>query len=384
MEPIWTGLAATSFALLLVATLLLGYANARVVRLADVVRRTPLERAPRISVIAPALNEERNVEAAVRSLAQQHYPDYEIVLVDDRSTDATPRILARLAREIPRLRVVTVRELPPGWLGKNHANMLGARSATGEILLFTDADVMLAPTALDRAVAHMERHGLDHLTASPETVMPGLVNQFTLYFGLMFTLYVRPWLARNPRSGAHVGIGAFNMVRADAYRAVGGHEPIRLRPDDDLKLGKLLKRAGFRQDFVAGRGLVKVEWYASWRQVRDGLMKNLYAGAEYRTWLVALGALSHVLLLALPPFALAWTDGLAWWLNLGSAALYLWQGVAASRGFGTAWWAGVLLPFLVLFGAYLMVRATWLTLRNDGIDWRGTHYPLAQLRANVV
>jgi glycosyltransferase involved in cell wall biosynthesis len=383
MDAVWTLLAAGSFALLLVATLLLGYANSRVVRLADVVRRTPLERAPRISVIAPALNEERNLEAAVRSLARQDYPDYEIVLVDDRSTDATPRILARLAREIPRLRVVTVRELPTGWLGKNHANMLGARSATGEILLFTDADVMLAPTALDRAVAHMERHGLDHLTASPETVMPGLVNQFTLYFGLMFTLYVRPWRARNPRSRAHVGIGAFNMVRASAYRAVGGHEPIRLRPDDDLKLGKILKRAGFRQDFVAGRGLIKVEWYASWRQVRDGLMKNLYAGAEYRTWLVALGVATHVLL-ALPPFALLWTEGIAWWLNLGCVALFLWQGAAASRGFGTAWWAGVLLPLLALFGAYLMVRATGLTLRNDGIDWRGTHYPLAELRANVV
>jgi glycosyltransferase involved in cell wall biosynthesis len=384
MEPIWTGLAATSFVLLLFGTLLLGYANSRVVRLADVVRRAPQERAPRVSVIAPALNEERNIEAAVRSLAQQDYPDYEIVLVDDRSTDATPQILARLAREIPRLRVVTVRELPAGWLGKNHANLVGARAATGDILLFTDADVIMAPSVLDRAVAHLERHELDHLTASPETAMPGLVNQFTLYFGLMFTLYVRPWLARNPRSRAHVGIGAFNMVRASAYHAVGGHEPIRLRPDDDLKLGKILKRAGFRQEFVAGRGLIKVEWYASWRQVRDGLMKNLYAGAEYRTWLVALGVLSHVLLLALPPFALAWTGGLAWWLNAGCVALYLWQGAAASRGFGTAWWAGVLLPGLVLFGAYLMVRATWLTLRNDGIDWRGTHYPLAALRGNVV
>jgi hypothetical protein len=384
MDVVWTWLAAISFALLFGATLLLGWANTRIVRLCDVVRRTPLERAPRVSVIAPALNEERNLEAAVRSLASLDYPDFEIVLVDDRSTDSTPAILARLAREIPQLKVVTVRELPAGWLGKNHANMVGANAATGEILLFTDADVVMAPTALDRAVAYFERHGLDHLTASPETVMPGLVNQFTLYFGLMFTLYVRPWLARRPRSRAHVGIGAFNLVRASAYHAVGGHEPIRLRPDDDLKLGKLLKRAGYRQDFVAGRGLVTVEWYASWRQVRDGLMKNLYAGAEYRTWLVACGVLAHVLVLALPPFALLWTEGVAWWLNLGCVALYAWQGAAASRGFGTARWAGLLLPFLALFGAYLMVRATWLTLRNDGIDWRGTHYPLAQLRANVV
>lgn len=222
MEILWALLAAASFALLLGATLLLGFANSLIVRLAEVVRRTSAERVPRVSIIAPALNEERNLEAAVRSLARQDYPDYEIVLVDDRSTDATPRILARLKREIPNLRVVTVRELPPGWLGKNHANMLGARVATGEILVFTDADVMFEPSTLDRAVAHLERHGIDHLAASPGTTMPGLVNQFTLYFGLMFTLFIRPWRARDPRSSAHVGIGAFNMVRASAYRAVGG------------------------------------------------------------------------------------------------------------------------------------------------------------------
>lgn len=384
MIAVWLLLAAGSFAMLLVATLLLGYANARIPRLAEVVRLAPGERVPRVSVIAPALDEERNIAAAVRSLADQDYPDCEIVVVDDRSTDATPAILARLARELPRLRVVTVRELPPGWIGKNHANWLGARAATGEILVFTDADVVMAPSTLGRAVAHLERHGYDHVAAAPETVMPGLVNQFTLYFGLMFTLYVRPWAARDPDSDAHVGIGAFNMVRAAAYHAAGGHEAIRLRPDDDLKLGKILKRSGARQDFVAGRGLISVEWYATWREVRDGLMKNLYAGAEYRTWLVVLGVLAHVLLLALPPFALLWTDGAAWWLNLGCVALYAWVGAAAARGFGTAWWAGVLIPFLALFGAWLMARATWLTLRNDGIDWRGTHYSLAALRANVV
>lgn len=119
--------------------------------------------------------------------------------------------------------------------------------------------------------------------------MPGLLDLFALYFGLMFTLYLRPWSARDPQSAAHVGIGAFNMIRATAYRAAGGHMPIRLRPDDDLKLGKPLKQAGFRQDFVAGRGLVAVDWYAAWRQVRDGLMKNLFAGTEYRTWNTAPG-----------------------------------------------------------------------------------------------
>jgi hypothetical protein len=384
MGYVWTVLAAASFLLLGAALLVFAWADRRIVRLAEVVRLSPLERAPRISVVAPALNEERNLEPAVRSLLAQDYPDYEVVIVDDRSTDATPAILARLAAEDRRLKVVTVRELPEGWLGKNHANMRGAAAASGEVLLFTDADVVLAPSTLDRAVAYLERHGLDHLTAAPATVMPGLVNQFTLYFGLLFTLYVRPWAARDPTSRAHVGIGAFNMVRAAAYRAIGGHERIRLRPDDDLKLGKLLKLAGFRQDFVAGRGLVSVEWYASWRGLRDGLMKNLFAGAEYRTARVAAGVAVHVLLLALPPFALAWTQGLAWQLNLSCLGLYLWAGVLATPAFGTARWAGVLLPFLALFGAYLMVRATWLTLARGGIEWRGTRYPLAALRANDV
>jgi hypothetical protein len=179
------------------------------------------------------------------------------------------------------------------------------------------------------------------------------------------------------------GLHQHRAVEA-AERAVGGHAPIRMRPDADLKLGKLLKHAGFRQEFLAGRGLIRVEWYASWRQVRDGLMKNLYAGAEYRTWVVVCGVLVHLLLLALPLLALLWTSGAAWWLNLGSMLFYAWLGLGASRSVGTAWWAGPLLPLFALFGAYLMTRATWLTLRNDGIDWRGTHYPLAALRANVV
>lgn len=384
MATFWIVLAACTLAFLAGGCVLLAWAQSRTGALADVPRLAAAEPAPRVSVIAPALNEARNIEQAVRSLCAQEYPDYEVIVVDDRSTDATPAILARLAAELPRLRVTTVRELPPGWLGKNHACWQGARAATGEILVFTDADVVFAPSALERAVAHLERNALDHLTVAPETVMPGLVNQFTLYFGLLFTLYLRPWAARNPRSRAHVGIGAFNMVRAGAYRAIGGHEPIRLRPDDDLKLGKLLKMRGYAQDFLAGRGMISVEWYASWREVRDGLMKNLYAGAEYRTWLVVLGVAAHVLVLAMPPFALLWTSGVAWWLYCGCMAAYALAGAIASRGFGTAWWAGILLPGLALFGAYLMARATWLTLRNDGIDWRGTHYALADLRGNAL
>lgn len=378
MDLLALWMAGWSFAFLLAASLVLAVGQSRLARLPAVPRLGPGERRPRVSIIAPALNEERNVEQAVRSLLAQDYADFEVVLVDDRSTDRTPEILARLAAELPRLHVVTVRELPPGWLGKNHAMHVGAGAATGELLLFTDADVILAPDA------HLERGGFDHVAAAPETIMPGLLNLFTLYFGLIFTLWTRPWRARDPRSSAHVGVGAFNLVRATTYLAAGGHERIRLRPDDDLKLGKIVKLAGGRQDFVLGRGAIAVEWYASWREVRDGLMKNLYAGAEYRTWLVTLGVLAHVFGLWWPVVAWAWTDGWAFWLNVGCLLLYAWHGAVAAREFGTPWWGGLAVPFMALFGGYLMARAAWLTLRNDGIDWRGTHYPLAALRSNEV
>src|SRR5690606_31145145 len=148
------------------------------------------------------------------------YPDFEIVAVDDRSTDATGAILDRLAAEDPRLRVVHIAELPPGWLGKNHALWLGARESTGQWLLFTDADVVLEPTALGRAVEFARTRGLDHLTVAPQLVLPSLaVQAFVGTFLTLFSLFARPWRCRDPRSRAHLGIGAFNLLRREAYWA---------------------------------------------------------------------------------------------------------------------------------------------------------------------
>ena len=128
----------------------------------------------------------------------------------------------------------------------------------------------------------MEAEGLDHLAAIPDVRVPGLaLTAFMAAFGVFFSLYSRPWKARDPRSRAHIGIGAFNLIGPAAYRAVGGHRAIAMRPDDDMKLGKVLKQHGFRQEAVSGRGLVVVEWYATLRELVDGLMKNAFAGVDY-------------------------------------------------------------------------------------------------------
>lgn len=370
---------------LLVGTAMLGIGARRVPRLADLPPLPRTARAPSVSFIVPARDEARGIAAAVGSMLAQDYPDFEVIVVDDRSTDGTRAAVAALPDPAGRLRCLEVKELPEGWLGKNHANALGAAAARGEWLLFTDADVRFDPLTLRRAIGGALAHGWDHLTAAPWARLPGAVlSQFALYFGLLFSLYARPWAAQDPRSRAHVGIGAFNLVRRGAYEAIGGHAALRLRPDDDLKLGKLLKQAGFSQMFANGRGAIEVEWYSSWSEVREGLMKNLFAGAGYSVPLTVTGSLLHLVVLVGPPLGALFADGATRLYSLIGCLLLLWQGWASAPSLGTRRWAGILLPLFGLFGTYLMWRSMWLALSRGAIEWRGRRYSLAELRRQVI
>jgi cellulose synthase/poly-beta-1,6-N-acetylglucosamine synthase-like glycosyltransferase len=378
-------LAGLTLALGLVSLVQIGLGTRSIGRLRDVAAEAGAGALPRVSVISAARNEERGVRAGLGSLLAQDYPALEAIAIDDRSTDGTGAVLDALAATDPRLRVLHNTVLPAGWLGKNHALHLGAAAATGELLLFTDADVVMAPTTLRRAVTLLRRDGLDHLTVAPELVMPGwLLQSFAAAFMLSFSQYAQPWQARNPKSGKHIGIGAFNLVRADAYHAVGGHAPIAMRPDDDLKLGKLLKQAGYRQDVSFGRGLVSVAWYHTLREVARGLEKNAFAGVEYSVAAVVVATALLLLTGVWPWLALLLTGGTTWLLNLG--VVLVWTTLALVNrpvsGLGLRQALGLPLGNLIL--AWVFVRSTYLALRNDGIDWRGTHYPLAELRRNRV
>lgn len=210
---------------------------------------------PKVSVIVAARNEERDIEAGLCSLLQLDYDELEILVVNDRSTDRTGEILERIASEHPQLTVAHLHELPAGWLGKNHALYYGA-TRTGELLLFTDADVVMEPTVLRRAVAYMLEREIDHLPMLFEVRMPNwLLESFVVTFSVYLMTYCRPWQCPNPKRAGHIGIGGFNLVRADVYQKIGTHEVIRMRPDDDLKFGKLISREGFRQELLNGRWL---------------------------------------------------------------------------------------------------------------------------------
>ena len=231
----------------------------------------------------PARDEASAIGRAVASLLAQDYADFEVIVVDDRSSDTTGDVVRELTAKDPRVEELRVDVLPAGWLGKNHALWRGADLATGEWLLFTDADVIFAPGALRRAVAYATAHELDHLTLAPRLVARGLaLRAFVAFFGFAFIALWRAYLANDPTSKRGVGIGAFNLVRRAAYEKIGTMRALSLRPDDDIRLGRRLRAFGFRQRVLNGNELLSVEWYPSLRAAIAGLEKSIYSTMEYR------------------------------------------------------------------------------------------------------
>ena len=339
----------------------------------------------RVSIILAARNEQRNIREALTSLLELGYPDYELIAVDDRSEDDTGRILDDMAAKYFRLKVIHVDVLPPGWLGKNHALWVGSQRATGELLLFTDADIVMEPTVLTRAVAFLEQNRLDHLAATPSMRMPTtILGMFGAAFIIFFSLFSRPWKAKDPSSGCHIGIGAFNLVNAEVYRIVGGHETIRLRPDDDIKLGKIIKQAGFRQDVAYAPEFLVVEWYATLREVIIGLEKNAFSGADYNILLVLVGVLIHTLCSIWPFVAVFITRGAVQGMYLATVVLILLVVADGARFHHSRPWYAFGYPLMSVLFVFILLRTMLLNILQGGIRWRGTFYSLKELKANKV
>ncbi len=339
---------------------------------------------PAVSVVIPARNEERNLEHALQSVLALDYPDLEIIVVNDRSTDATGAILARMLGRDARLAVVTIESLPAGWIGKPYALHTGAQHAQGEYILFTDADIVFHPSALRKAVAHAQANGFDHVTLIPEGTMPGsFLTTVSATFGMFMFIIFKPWKARDPQSRRYMGIGAFNLIRTSVYRVLGGHGPVALRPDDDLKFGKLVKDDGYRQDVLNGRGMVSVEWYRSVAELIDGLMKNMFAGMRYDVSLVIAATLA-ALVMHIWPWIGVWVTG--GWPQAGYAvtiAMMIVSFGVTMGPFGVKFWQGLLLPLAIGLLVYIQCRSAVLALWRGGIVWRGTFYELRQLKTKT-
>ncbi len=395
IHPVLTLAWALGWALLVIWVGALAWAlreRATLRRLADA--EVLAEGLPPLSIVVAARQEASTPEAAatlreaIRSLVLQQYPQLEVIAVDDRSTDATGEVLRQLAAEHPRLKLLRLESLPSGWLGKPHALYQGARLARGEWLLFTDADVHLAPDAAARAVSYAVARGLGHVTVGPVLEARGLGLQSMLaFFSLLFAQLFPPSLVRAGRVA--VGVGAFNLVRADLYWRAGSHAAIRLRVDDDIQLGRLLRRAGARQELLVSSGLVRVPWYPSLPAAIRGFEKNAYAGAGYN-FSRFLGQLTLVVLLYLLPPLWALAGGVAavlgfllpgWPPAAVASGLFILLTVGVSRdGTGLPWWSALFAPVGACVFTYAFIRSVWLAERLGGIRWRDTFYSLQELR----
>ena len=378
----WLAAVTLLFTLLVMIELLIGNRSVEALRDMPSVSGTSPQK---VSIIVAARNEQRNIRSALQSLLDLEYPNYELIVVDDRSEDATGEILDALAASTPRLNVIHIDSLPDGWLGKNHALWMGSRQAAGNYLLFTDADIIMEPTVVTRAVAYFERNHLDHLAVTPSMQMPTtFLGMFGVSFMVIFALFSRPWTAKDPKSGFHIGIGAFNMVRAETYRHVGGHKTIRLRPDDDIKLGKIIKLSGFRQSVAYAPEYLAVEWYSSIFEAIRGLEKNTFSGADYNILLVVSGAASQILFSLWPLAALFLTSGVTWYMNLIVILLSLILYADCARFHHSRVWYAIGYPVATTLFAVIMMRTMILNLVQGGIYWRGTFYSLKELKANEI
>lgn len=356
----------------------------------NAIPKLPVARAgavlPRLSVIVPARDEASALGRALGSVLAQDYPELEIIVVDDRSSDATGEVLRELAARDSRLVTMRVDELPAGWLGKNHALWRGAEAATGDWILFTDADVVFAEGALRRAVAYAEDGGLDHLTLAPRLVAHGFwLRAFIAFFAYAFVALWGAYLANDPKTKRGVGIGAFNLVRASAYARIGTMRALSLRPDDDIRLGRRLRGFGFRQRVLNGNDVLSVEWYPSLRAAISGLEKSMYSSMDYRM-VDAVAALLFLGATMVWPFVGIILLGGIDRLLLAVVVLCLAIGLIETyrQAIGplgpSALLAALVLPFSAALWGYAIARSVYVA-ETRGVRWRGTTYPLELLRA---
>jgi glycosyltransferase involved in cell wall biosynthesis len=351
---------------------------------------------PRVSIIIPARNEEEHIRETLVQLLALDYSNYEIIAVNDRSTDRTGQIMDEVAANDllrdadrsarpTRLQVIHISELPSGWLGKTHAMWTAGQRASGDWVLFTDADVLFKPESLRRAVAYGEAERADHVVLFPRMIMKRPDERMMIaFFQALFVFGHRPWKVADPKARDHMGVGAFNMVRRPVYEAVGTYLALRMEVIDDMKLGKVVKNAGFVQRNVFGEDLISLHWAKGAFGIVDNLTKNFFALLSFQWWrtvatVVGMGFVN------LGPFLGIWlAHG---WARLPYAIAFVslflvYNGMSHRSSIPSYYF--FLHPVSTSLFMYTLLRSMVKTLANDGIVWRGTKYSLEELRKGMV
>jgi glycosyltransferase involved in cell wall biosynthesis len=340
---------------------------------------------PSITIIVPARNEAADIAATLHSLLEQDYRNLQIIAVDDRSTDRTGAIIHTLASQYPdQLRALHVTELPPGWLGKTHAMALGARHAPTDYLLFTDADVLFRPDAIRRTLAQAVATRADHLVTLPTPTTHRWEEAAILGFIQILSLWAaRPWRIADPKAKRDaLGVGAFNLLRREAYQQVGGFESLRMQIIEDIGLARRIKHAGLAQRICFGHGLVRLHWASGVGGLVNVMTKNLFSAFRFHIWLALVGGLWLLVFCVAPAVGLLFPPTRI--AAIVTFAAVVWVYRLMSRHSGISTWYALFFPFGALVFVFTLLRSMLITLKHGGVMWRGTYYPLTELRKNAA
>ncbi len=342
-----------------------------------------------ISVCVPARNEQRNIAACIEAILQQTYPVFEVIVVDDGSSDHTGAILSTLKQQSPRLRVVNGTALPTGWAGKPYALHQAAGIASGVWLCFVDADTVLGPKALSSCLSTAMRTRADLLsiitsqvTASfwERTVLPLVLTALSVGFS--------PRKVNDPGRREAIANGQFIMIRRGVFDAIGGYTRIKDRIAEDKAIAEQVKRKGYRLILADGRQMARTRMYTTLGEMWEGWTKNIYVGLRDQPRLLLLGLFGVVLLLLAAFFVPLWPVLGFWWFAHGGGwqallvvaeASIVWIAILAARAaaasaMGIPRQYALTTPLGCAVFAAMMLTSAWLVLSGQGVTWRGRRY----------
>ncbi len=346
------------------------------------IKTLPNNKLPSVSIVFSARNEEQDIENSLNSMLKLNYQNLEIIAINDRSEDNTPQILNNLAKANPnKLKVIHITELPEGFLGKNHALNIGANHATGEWLLFTDADVIMKPGLLLKSLSYTLKHKLDHLTIF-EHHLSQKIGMKIAHLGqyIAYTLAFKPWRIRFSFSKKYLGHGSFNLVSKKVYDQSKGYKAIPMECLDDLKLGELIKKSGFRQDIIDGHGFIEREWYNSLPEMIKGLEKNSFAVYGYKLLPVTRDLFFCMVFFIWPVIAVCTLNNSIAYINVFNVLLTFSFSIVVANQFKLNKIYALLYPISISLLLYTVINSIIKTYLNKGIIWRGTYYPIDSLR----
>ncbi|MER3446332.1 MAG: hypothetical protein C4291_05545 [Candidatus Dadabacteria bacterium] len=340
-----------------------------------------------VSIIVPMRNEERNVERCIGSLINQDYPNYEIIAVDDMSTDNTPHILEGLSAKHPNIQVVKGSPTPQGWVGKNHALWQGVQRAKGDWLLFVDADTYLEPYALRSALSYAEEHKADMLSIFPFQELGSFwecIIQPIIFAAIASSFPHRR--INSPEYKEAAANGQFILIRHDVYRAVGGHEAIRDKIVEDFALAKLIKGNGYRLWVARGRNLIRTRMYMNLKEIWEGWTKNIFLGVD-KNWkrlilgiiMLSLRVFLPFILLILSLLAIS-SSGVSsiqivifleslWLVFLN---VYLFR--EGTKAYAIPAYYAILFPVSAAAFIGIAISSTYKIVSGKGVVWKGRRY----------